>query len=46
MAFDEFIAHLTTLMLGAIQGTAEVLGVELNPDKPIGSAVPRRASVG
>lgn len=45
MPSDEFVAHLTTLMLGAVQGTAEVLGVELNPDKPIRNAASRRVTV-
>ena len=46
MGSDEFVTHLTTLMLGAVQGTAEVLSVQLDPDKPIRTATPRQAAVG
>ena len=46
MPSDEFVKHLTTNMLGTINGTAELLGVDLDPDRPIREAVPRRAAVG
>ena len=36
-----FVTHLTTIMLGTINGTADVLGIDLDPDLPIGRAVPR-----
>lgn len=45
MVSDEFVKHLTTIMLGAIGGTAELLGVNLDIDQPIGKAVRRRESV-
>lgn len=46
MPAEEFVMHLTTIMLGGINGTADVLGVDLNPDLPIGRAVLRNAGVG
>lgn len=45
MPTTEFVNHLTTIMLGTINGTADLLGVDLNPDLPIGRAVPRSAPV-
>jgi AcrR family transcriptional regulator len=42
----EFVEHLTTIMLGTVSGTAELLGVDLDPDAPIGSASPRAAARG
>ena len=45
MPSERFVAHLTTIMLGTIQGIADLLGVELDPDLPVGSAVPRDAPV-
>jgi AcrR family transcriptional regulator len=41
MARDKFVEHLTTIMMGVIGGTAELLGVKLDPDQPIHNAVPR-----
>lgn len=41
MPRDKFVAHLTTIMMGVINGTAELLGINLDPDQPIHSAVPR-----
>ncbi|WP_343598901.1 TetR/AcrR family transcriptional regulator [Mycobacterium sp.] len=41
MQHDQFVAHLTTIMMGVIDGTAELLGIHLDPDLPIHSAVPR-----
>ena len=46
MPSERFVAHLTTIMLGTIQGTADLLGFDLDPDQPVGSAVPRNAPVG
>ncbi len=43
MPSAEFVEHLTTIMLGTVSGTAELLGVDLDPDLPIGSAAPREA---
>ena len=45
MPSDEFVKHLTTIMLGTINGTAELLGIDLDPDLPIHRAAPRRAAV-
>jgi AcrR family transcriptional regulator len=41
MPHDKFVEYLTTIMLGAINGTAELLGVKVDPDRPIHEAVPR-----
>lgn len=46
MPTEEFVAHLTTIVLGTINGTADLLGVDLDPDLPVRSAVPRDAAVG
>ncbi|MBW0019544.1 MAG: TetR/AcrR family transcriptional regulator [Mycobacterium sp.] len=40
MRREQFVAHLTTIMMGVIVGTAEVLGIAMDPDKPIHDAVP------
>ena len=42
---DEFVAHLTTIMVGAIDGTAELLGIKIDPDLPIHNAAPRQHAV-
>jgi AcrR family transcriptional regulator len=39
MPREQFVAHLTTIMMGVIVGTAEALGITINPDLPIHSAV-------
>jgi AcrR family transcriptional regulator len=39
IAADQFVAHLTTIMMGVIVGTAETLGIAINPDEPIHNAV-------
>lgn len=41
MARDRFVAHLTTIMLGAIHGTTELLGIKIDPERPIHEAQPR-----
>jgi AcrR family transcriptional regulator len=38
---DKFVTHLTTIMMSVISGTAELLGINLDPDRPIHNAVPR-----
>ena len=38
MPSAEFVAHLTTIMLSTINGTADLLGVVLNPDLPLRGA--------
>ncbi len=40
MPREQFVAHLTTIMMGVIVGTAEALGITLDPDRPIHSVVP------
>jgi AcrR family transcriptional regulator len=40
MPRDHFVAHLTTIMMGVIKGTAELLGIKMDPDRPIHEAVP------
>jgi AcrR family transcriptional regulator len=45
MPADEFIAHMTTIMMGAINGTAELLGVKIEQDQPIHTAVRRQQPV-
>jgi AcrR family transcriptional regulator len=46
MARDQFVSHLTTIMLGAIYGTTELLGIKIDPERPIHEAVPRQQRVG
>ena len=46
MPSEEFVTHLTTIMLGTIQGTIDLLGIDLDPDLPVRSATPRDAAVG
>lgn len=46
MPAREFVDHLTTIMLGTVNGTAELLGIDLDPDLPIRSATPRGAVAG
>ncbi|MGZ4584846.1 MAG: TetR/AcrR family transcriptional regulator [Mycobacterium sp.] len=41
MPREKFVEYLTTIMLGAINGTAELLGIKLDPERPIHEAVPR-----
>ena len=42
---DEFVAHLTTIMVGAINGTGELLGIKIDADLPLHEGVRRRESV-
>lgn len=44
MPHDKFVTHLTTIMMGVISGTAELLGVALDPDQPFHDAVPRNSA--
>ena len=39
---DEFVAHLTTIMVGVINGTCELLGIKIDPDLPLHDGVRRR----
>lgn len=45
MPADQFIAHMTTIMVGAINGTAELLGIQIDPDQPIHTAVRKQQPV-
>lgn len=45
MPSEDFVKHLTTIMLGTINGTAELLGIDLDQNRPIRDAMPRRAAV-
>jgi AcrR family transcriptional regulator len=45
MPSDEFISHMTTIMMGAINGTAELLGVKIEADQPLHTAVRRQQPV-
>ncbi len=45
MPSDVFVAHLTTIMVGAINGTCELLGIKIDPDLPLHDGVRRRESV-
>jgi hypothetical protein len=42
---DEFVAHLTTIMVGSINGTCELLGIKIDPDLPLHEGVSRREHV-
>ena len=42
---DEFVAHMTTIMLGSIYGTCELLGIKIDPDLPLHEGVRRRETV-
>ncbi|WP_280825298.1 TetR/AcrR family transcriptional regulator [Mycobacterium sp. OTB74] len=41
---EEFVSHMTTIMMGAINGTAELLGVAFDPELPVHNAVRRQNS--
>ena len=45
MPSDEFVRHMTTIMMGAINGTAELLNVKIDADQPIHTAVRRQQPV-
>ena len=45
MPADEFVAHLTTIMVGSINGTCELLGIKIDPDLPLHEGVRRREHV-
>ncbi len=44
MPRDKFVEQLTTIMMGVIGGTAELLGINMDPDQPIHNAVPRSSA--
>lgn len=43
MPVADFVAHLSTLVQGTVAGTAEMLGIDLDLDRPIRLAGPRAA---
>jgi AcrR family transcriptional regulator len=45
MPADTFVAHLSTIMMGAIIGTGELLGIKIEADQPIHTAVHRQQPV-
>jgi hypothetical protein len=45
MPREQFVAHLTTIMMAAIVGTGEALGITMDPDQPIHSVVPSKPAV-
>lgn len=45
MPRERFVAHLTTIMLGVIDGTTELLGIKIDPEQPIHAAAPRERPV-
>lgn len=45
MPHEAFVAHLATIMMGVIFGTAELLGIKIDPDRPIHEAVPGQRPV-
>jgi hypothetical protein len=45
MKRDDFIAHMTTIMLSSIYGTCELLGIRIDPDLPLHEGVRRREIV-
>lgn len=45
MPADKFITHMTTIMMGAINATAELLGIRIEADQPIHTAVRRQQPV-
>lgn len=42
---EKFVDYLTTIMLGSINGTCEVLGIRIDPDLPLHEGVTRREQV-
>ncbi|MCG5434347.1 TetR/AcrR family transcriptional regulator [Mycobacterium sp. MYCO198283] len=43
MPREKFVSHLSTIVFGAVYGTTELLGIKIEPDRPIHAAVPRSA---
>jgi AcrR family transcriptional regulator len=46
MPRERFVTHLTTIMMGVIVGTAEALGIAMDPDQPMHSVVPLNSAAG
>jgi AcrR family transcriptional regulator len=45
MPRDQFVSYLTTIMVGAINGTTALLGIKIDAELPIHAAVPRSQPV-
>jgi AcrR family transcriptional regulator len=41
MPHEQFVEHLATITLGVISGTAEMLGITLDPDRPLHDVMPQ-----
>ena len=46
MPHERFVAHLTTIIMGVIVGTADVLGITMDPDLPIHNVVLGNPTIG
>jgi len=46
MSREQFVAHLATIMMGVIVGTAEALGITMDPDLPIHDMVTVKPAAG
>jgi AcrR family transcriptional regulator len=44
MPREKFVEHLTTITMGVIEGTAELLGIKMDPDQPIHNAMPHNSA--
>ena len=40
MPRERFVAHLTTITMAVVVGTAETLGIAMDPDQPIHNVLP------
>lgn len=45
MPSEQFVAHLTTIMIGSINGTCELLGIRIDPDLPLHEGVRKQEHV-
>ena len=43
-AAPQFVEHLTTITLGVIGGTAEMLGIKMDPDRPLQDVMPHSSA--
>ena len=44
MPHAQFVEHLATITLGVISGTAEMLGITMDPDRPIRDVMPHKSA--
>jgi AcrR family transcriptional regulator len=44
MPHAQFVEHLATITLGVISGTAEMLGITMDPDRPIHDVMPHKSA--